>query len=50
MCGGEINKDLFKTFSVEGWSIEGHVTKVDKQILMDVGFADSKGINSIVRI
>jgi len=33
----KIRKQPVKIFLVEGWSIEGHVTKVVEQIVMDFG-------------
>jgi len=39
-----------KKFLVKGWSIEGYVPKVVKQIVMNVGLLilHKKGINSLV--
>ena len=37
VCGNNKKPQPVKIFLVEGWSVEGSVTKVIKQIVMDFG-------------
>jgi len=37
VCENKKNNDRSRFFLVEGWSIEGHVTKVVEWIVMDFG-------------